>query len=152
MDEKNTSETPALVANELHNAGFNCSQSVFAALAPGLGVDQKTALMISAAFGGGIARSGETCGAVSGALMAIGLKDGFSVPDPAAKERIYKLGQQFMARFAAQHGSTRCRDLLGCDLSTPEGLADAKQRTLFKTQCPLYVQAAAQIASEMLSA
>lgn len=148
--ERKTSDF-VLVADQLHAAGFNCSQAVFGALAPGSGLEQETALKIAAAFGGGIARTGETCGAVTGALLAIGLKDGFSAPDPAAKERIYQLGRQFMARFNELHGSTRCRDLLGCDLSTPEGLAEARERGLFKNQCPLYVKDAVQIASEMLT-
>ena len=151
MTEEKKIEDKVLLADQLHNAGFNCSQSVFAALAPGLGLEQEVALKISAAFGGGIARTGETCGAVTGALMAIGLKDGFAAPDPAAKERIYALGLQLLTRFAALHGSTRCRELLGCDLSTPEGMAEAKELNVFKTQCPLYIKDAVKIASEMLT-
>jgi C_GCAxxG_C_C family probable redox protein len=151
MDEKNMTTDSALMADQLHTAGFNCSQSVFAALAPELGLDQETALKIAAPFGGGISRMGETCGAVTGALMAIGLKEGFSEPDPAAKERIYQIGRQLLARFSELHASTRCRDLLGCDLSTPEGLAKARQRGVFKNQCPVYVKDAVQIASGMLA-
>jgi C_GCAxxG_C_C family probable redox protein len=151
MKIERTTEDIALLADQLHTAGFNCSQSVFAALAPELGLDQETALKIAGPFGGGISRMGETCGAVTGALMALGLKAGFSAPDPAAKERIYLLGHQLMARFSELHSSTLCRDLLGVDLSTPEGLAEAKERGLFKTQCPLYIKDAVQIASEMLA-
>jgi C_GCAxxG_C_C family probable redox protein len=151
MTEEKKIEDKVLLADQLHNAGFNCSQSALAALAPDLGLDQATALKISAAFGGGIARTGATCGAVTGALMAIGLKDGFATPDPAAKDRIYQLGRQFLARFKELHGSTLCCELLGCDLSTPEGMASAKDRDVFKTQCPRYIQDAVQIASEMLA-
>ncbi len=150
-DEKRKTAELVIAADHLHDAGFNCSQAVFAALAPDLGLEQETALKIAAAFGGGISRMGETCGAVTGALMAVGLKDGFAEPGPAAKERVYQLGRQFMARFRELHGSIRCRDLLGCDLSTPEGLAEARQRGLFKNQCPLYVKDAVQIASEMIA-
>jgi C_GCAxxG_C_C family probable redox protein len=137
-------------ANRLHEAGFNCSQSVFATLAPDLGLERETALKIAAPLGGGICRTGEICGAVSGALLAIGLKYGSEVPDPTAKERVYRLGRQFMEHFAERHGSTSCRDLLGCDLSTPEGLNEAREKHLFKTRCPVYIQDAAAAALEML--
>lgn len=59
-------------ALDYHNNGFNCAQSVFAACCEYTGMDEKTALALSAGFGGG-ARSGELCGAVTGAVMAEGL-------------------------------------------------------------------------------
>jgi C_GCAxxG_C_C family probable redox protein len=106
---------------------------------------------IAATLGGGIARTGETCGAVTGALLTIGLKDGSSLPDSAAKERIYQAARQFLDRFTGQHGSTLCRELLGCDLSTPEGMAEARSRNLFKEKCPLFVQDAVVMTSEMFN-
>lgn len=59
-------------ALDYHKSGYNCAQSVFAACCEYTGMDEKTALAISAGFGGG-ARSGELCGAVTGAIMAEGL-------------------------------------------------------------------------------
>ena len=56
-------------ALDYHKNGYNCAQSVFAACCEYTGMDEKTALAISAGFGGG-ARSGELCGAVTGAIIA----------------------------------------------------------------------------------
>ena len=57
-------------ALELHKKGYNCAQAVIAACSDMTGLDEKTALAISAGFGGGL-RSGEVCGAISGAVMAV---------------------------------------------------------------------------------
>lgn len=132
--------------------GYNCSQSVFSALAPGLGLEEGTALRIAAPFGGGMGRMGEVCGAVSGALMAIGLKYGAtSAEDKAAKERAYTLAAQFGALFQERHGSLLCRTLLGADLSTPEGQQSANEQGSFRTICPRLVHDAAEIAAELLA-
>lgn len=56
--------------------GFSCSQSVFSAFAPELGLDREMALRVATAFGGGMGHRGDTCGAVTGAFLAIGLKHG----------------------------------------------------------------------------
>ncbi len=131
--------------------GHSCSQSVLAAFAPEFGLERETALRVAAAFGGGMARAGETCGAVSGALMVIGLRYGqVLVEDRPAKERTYEAGQQFMARFRERHGTLKCRELLGYDLGTPEGHAAVKEQGLFKTLCPQLVYDAAQIVEEIV--
>jgi len=84
--------------------GFNCSQAVLSAWAPDLGLDHETALRVAGAFGGGIARMGQTCGAVSGALMALGLKySQIRANDKQAKEEMYALAGEFMKRFEARH-------------------------------------------------
>ena len=100
----------------------------------------------SAAGWGGL---GGTCGAVTGALMALGLKYGATVADPAAKERTYALTREFIARFEARHGATACADLLGVNIGTPEGQAAAREANLFKTTCPGLVASAAAILEEM---
>lgn len=67
-----------------------------------------------------MAGRGDTCGALSGALMGIGLKyGGTRSDDEEAKERAYSLAQKFMQEFESRHGSVFCRDLLGHDISTP---------------------------------
>jgi len=143
-------ETLKLIANDLHDQGYNCSQSVFAALAVELGLEQEVALKVAAPLGGGIGRTGQTCGAVTGALLALGLVYGNTSPDSAAKDRNYAVAREFMARFTAKNGSLRCRELLGADISTPEGLADARARGRFKAVCGGYVMDAVEIAVEML--
>ncbi len=130
--------------------GYSCSQTVVAAFAPSLGLDRDTALKIASGFGGGMGRLGETCGAVTGAFMILGLKYGSPATDRQAKETIYAVVREFAQRFQTIHGSLLCRDLLGCDLNTPEGLALAQEKKLFSTVCSPYVETAAEILEEML--
>jgi C_GCAxxG_C_C family probable redox protein len=138
-------------ALETFKSRFNCSQSVLSAFCDELGFDRQTALKISAGFGGGIGRSGETCGAVTGAIMAIGLKKGMSSPDPLkANEITYALSAEFLKRFRGSHGSTFCHDLLGCDISNNEVLLEARKKGLFQTVCPRLVQDAVRIVESML--
>jgi C_GCAxxG_C_C family probable redox protein len=121
-------------------SGLNCAQAVLSALAPRLHVTEETALRVAALFGGGMGRQGEVCGAVTGALMALGLRHGTTVAgDAEGKDRNSRIAAELMARFRERHGSLRCLDLLGCDLGTPEGRLAAQERGLFKTVCPALV-------------
>jgi C_GCAxxG_C_C family probable redox protein len=129
--------------------GYSCSQSVLAAFAPEFGLDADAALRVSAAFGGGMGRTGGTCGAVTGALMVLGLRYGPTVVDTMAKELTYAQAREFIARFEARHGATTCADLIGVNISTPEGQAAAREANLFKTTCPGLVASAAAILEEM---
>ncbi len=127
-------------------AGLSCSQAVLSAFAPGLGLDRPTALRLAAAFGGGMARMGQTCGAVSGALMVIGLKHGhIAAEDKATKEKTYALVRQFVDQFRARNTSLLCRDLLGCDIGTPEGMQLFREKGLNTLVCSRLVRDAAEI-------
>ena len=133
-------------------SGFSCSQAILSAFAEQFGLDRDTALRIAAGFGGGMGRMAGTCGAVTGAYMVLGLKFGVTdAADRQAKEALYERVREFSRRFAARHGSTTCRDLLGCDMSTPEGLARVTQEKLPATLCPPFVQSAAEILEELLT-
>ncbi len=131
---------------------FNCSQAVFSTYAPILGLDRETALRVAAAFGGGMGRTGETCGAVSGALMVIGLRYGQSTAeDKDAKEKTYNLAGEFLKRFAARNnGCVKCRELLGCDIGTPEDRQAAREQGLFESLCPKFVRDATEIVEQLL--
>jgi C_GCAxxG_C_C family probable redox protein len=128
---------------------FNCAQSVFVIFAPQLGLDEHQALKIASPLGGGVARRGQVCGAVTGALMALGLAHGADTP--AGKEDAYRLGEEFMQLFEARHATILCRELLDLDISTPEGLQQAREKGLFNSLCPLYVGDAVEIVQEMLA-
>jgi C_GCAxxG_C_C family probable redox protein len=131
--------------------GFTCSQAMLSTYGPQLGLNHELALKVSGAFGGGMARMGETCGAVTGAFMVIGLKHGNArVEDKQAKERAYSLVKEFVDRFKSRNGSIVCRELLGCDISTPEGRDLAEEQNLFATLCPKFVQDAAEIIEQIL--
>jgi C_GCAxxG_C_C family probable redox protein len=132
--------------------GFSCSQAVFSVFAPQWGLDRITALKVASPFGGGMGRLGETCGAVTGALMAIGLKYGQTIgEDRAAKEKSYEMARQFAERFKARNrGCLTCRELLGADISTPEGLQKVREAQAFTIMCPKFVRDAAEIVEELL--
>ncbi|WP_423129321.1 C-GCAxxG-C-C family protein [Gaoshiqia sp. Z1-71] len=123
---------------------LNCSQSVLSAFANDLNLDQETALKIASGFGGGMA-CGETCGAVTGAYMVIGLKHGHSSADPDAKAATKEKIRRFSHLFTQTHGSLVCKELLGINISTPEGNAEAKERDLFQTHCPRFIETACRI-------
>ena len=131
--------------------GFSCSQAVLAALSEPLGLDRERALKISQAFGGGMARMGLTCGAVTGAMLAIGLKYGRTRPeDEEAKEKTYSLVHEFLRQFQDRHGSIVCRELIGVDLSSPEGQKLGAERGVFENLCPKFVAHAVEILEQIL--
>jgi C_GCAxxG_C_C family probable redox protein len=138
-------------AISLFKEGFSCSQAVLAAYAEGLGLPRETALRISQPFGGGIAKSGDWCGAVTGAFLVIGLKYGrVRADDAAAKDHTYALVQEFVKRFKAKHGSARCNDLLGCDIGSPEGQKTIEQHQLHELRCEPLIRDAVAILDAIL--
>ncbi len=131
--------------------GFNCAQSVCATFAEQFGLERKLALKVSGSFGGGIAGTGATCGAVTGALMVIGLKYGKCEPeDDAANQLCREKGEQFLARFTQKHSSLTCRELLGCDLSTEEGKQFHEASQGKEKKCKIFVADAVGILEEIL--
>jgi C_GCAxxG_C_C family probable redox protein len=136
-------KSPSEIALERFDAGYSCAQAVFAALAPRAGVDPDLALRIAAAFGGGMARTAGPCGAATGALMYIGLEQPGAGPEH--KDGAYEAGRAFLSEFAARNGSTVCRELLGCDISTAEGRTQAREGNLFRTRCRDLVRDAVEI-------
>lgn len=126
---------------------FNCAQSVFAACGAANGLDEKSCLIVSGAFGGGMARMGETCGAVTGALMALGVRYGEAMAtDPdQARGPLYDRVSTFVDAFKARHGSITCRELTGCDLRTPEGRAQFSARDLHHSLCRNLVASAVEL-------
>ena len=100
-------------ALDYHKKGYNCAQAVIAACSELTGLDEKTALAISAGFGGGL-RSGEVCGAISGAVMALGMAYPFvDGSDAEAKQKIAELAKQCVAAAAEKYGKVRCSELKG---------------------------------------
>ncbi len=114
------------LAENYFKKGFNCSQALLATFAPEFGLSEEMALKIATQFGGG-ARKGEMCGAVSGALMVLGLKYGHYHENALEeKANAFKIAENFMNRFIEANGTVVCRDLLGYDLSNAEEKAIIK--------------------------
>lgn len=91
------------------------------------------------------------CGAVSGALMVIGLAHGSTRADePARRDHTYSVTKELLNAFTARHGSITCQELLGVNIGTPDGRKTALDHGLFKTRCPLFVRDAAEIAATLV--
>ena len=131
--------------------GFSCTQALLSTYGAEFGLNRETALKVAGAFGGGMAQTAETCGSVTGALMVIGLKYGMTrVEDKQSKFNTYGLAKDFMDKFKSLNGSIVCRELLGYDISTPDGLQAAREKGLFTTLCPKFVKDAAGIVEDIL--
>lgn len=133
--------------------GFSCSQALVSAYGPDFGLEDEYALRISSPFAGGIGNMGETCGAVTGALMVLGLLTGKAgVEDEKTIEEIQRTVKRFIEEFKARNGSVTCRELLGCDISTGRGMTEAQLKGLFHRRCPMFVRDAAEIIEKLLEA
>ncbi len=136
-------------AVSLFKGGCCCSQAVLAAFGPSYSLSQEQCLKIACGFAGGM-HLAETCGAVTGSFMVLGLRhagaDANTITGRAAAKAAVI---EFTKRFEKRHGSVKCRDLLGCDISTPEGMNQAKQKGLIANVCPEVVRDAAEILEEM---
>ncbi len=131
-------------------SGFNCAQSVFMPFAAEGGLDQAAAAKVASSFGAGMARLQETCGAVTGGFMAIGLRHGFSrADDQTARDIVLRQSKELAARFKEKFGTLKCGDLLGCDLNTDEGQALHKERNDRELICLQCVKFAASVVEEM---
>lgn len=129
--------------------GVDCSQAVFGEFAPQLGMDRETALKVSANFGGGM-WEGETCGAVVGALMAIGLKYGQGDDcDPEKKNEMLGKAGAFRAKFSEKYGSCICKDILGYKI--PEDMEKIMEENKFGNVCCHVVVDACAICAEILN-
>lgn len=138
------------LAVERFGSGFNCSQAVVGSYCEELGVDCETAFKMATGFGGGM-RMGETCGAVTGAFMVLGLKYGnAAAEDKEAKALAYEKVMEFADRFKGRNGSVVCKELLGCDISRAEGRKRADENGLYRSVCPKMVGEAVEILEEML--
>lgn len=137
-------------AMESYAGGIDCSQVVFEYGAEILGLDREIALRVASAFGGGMFR-GETCGCVTGALMAIGYAFGQYKPgDEASKQKMMEKKKEFEEEFIACHGSLICREILGYDISKPEELQKAMEEGLMMSLCPKLACTACDILDEIL--
>jgi len=132
-------------------SGFTCSSAVFSAFSDELGLDGKTAKKIACGFGAGISKSGNICGAVSGAIMVIGLRYGKTrVGDDATTDQTRLLVSEFLEEFTRRHGSVNCTELLGYNLGNAGEFQKAREKRLFVTKCPELVRDAAAILEEIL--
>ena len=102
---------------------YNCCESVLLALSKYLGVESDLIPKIATGVGAGFSLNGLTCGAISGAAMAIGIKYGRKSNEEnpqAAWSRVDK----FIEAFKDRWGAVTCRELTRLDVKTPEGMKE----------------------------
>lgn len=131
--------------------GYDCSQVVLAHYAEKLGLSEETANKVAACFGGGMMQA-DTCGAFTGALMAIGLKYGHydEATLLAQKDVLMAKTAEFKKLFFEKFESCNCKDLLGYDVSVPEQLQEAITSGRMITFCPTVVTAVIECLDKVL--
>lgn len=126
--------------------GFNCAQSVLLTMQEYYGIPRSTLIpKIATAFGGGIGRCGSLCGALTGAIISIGLKHGTNKPILKEKENAYKLAQKIYEQFEEACGSLFCKGLIGYDLTKPEELERARKSNVHDKKCSKFVKKTVEI-------
>ena len=140
-------------ATRYYADAFTCSQAVFAAFGKDMGLTEDQCLKIGGAFGGGMARQQLTCGAVTGAMMVIGLIYGKGLGDDVSQKEItYEKANELFAEFQRKNGSLNCRTLLkGLNLNDPEELKKIQELGLFQTSCVKYIQDVVEIVEQMMN-
>ena len=113
-------EQAAQRSRELFESGYYCAESVLLAIAEGQGLQSNSLPRIATGFCSGLARTCGMCGAVSGAIMGLGLVTGRTAPTEPVTQN-YALVRKLLDTFDARFGTTNCQALLGCDLGTAEG-------------------------------
>ena len=141
-------EAPAF-ARERFLSHWNCTQAVLEALGPTAGLTPEAVTRVTTPFAAGM-WSGLTCGAVTGAMMALGMRYGRD-SDGASPEAVKLRVRQLVAAMKGEFGNLDCSALLGTDMATDAGIQEAAGKGLFKSKCPLLVEAAARAALKLMS-
>jgi C_GCAxxG_C_C family probable redox protein len=135
---------------DLLAVGLNCSQAVLTVFGEPYGLDSQLALMVGRPLGGGMGHMGRTCGAVSAAVIVLGLARD-DLEEKEARKVTFDAVQELFLRFQAVHGTTDCKDLLGEDMSTEEGIKRIREQELVKKLCPAFVRDASAILEGLLT-
>ena len=138
------------LAHEYHMKGYNCSQSLLAAFSDVTGLSETESLSVSGCFGRG-AGSGELCGAISGAVMTLGLVTPVDTTDPVgSKKRTMALSKELQKRFSEKFGALRCKELLK-NKFTPDETTPAAHHMGLTGHCDIMIVTAVELVEEMLA-
>jgi C_GCAxxG_C_C family probable redox protein len=131
--------------------GASCSQAILTSFAERYGLNRELAFKLGSGFSGGMGRQGQTCGAVTGGVMVLGLAyGGISEDDIEGRSSASEKTAEFIQKFKDINGTTECNGLIDYDLSDLEQRKEASEKGVFKEVCPLFVESAAQILQEMI--
>ncbi len=130
---------------------FLCSESCLMALAKAQDIESSLIPRIATGFGAGIGRSGETCGAVTGAVLGLGIKYGRDKVEPIKDRRPYWYATKFLERFRHEYGELTCPALLELDIAKPADYDEYNRRNLWVHKCTKYILGATGIAWDILN-
>jgi C_GCAxxG_C_C family probable redox protein len=134
----------------LWDSGLYCAESVLLAYAEGTGIASDWIPRIATGFCGGVSDTGGMCGAVSGAIMVIGLAAGRNTPGESP-EKAYALTRQLLESFEREFSSSNCRVLTGgCDFTTVEGQRAYAENQVAR-RCRGYIEGATRIALQIIA-
>lgn len=138
-------------AAERFRNGYNCAQSVLLTMFEYWKGDSELVPKIATGFGGGIGYCGSVCGALSGGVMALGIKCGTNEPSLEKRLKTYKLAQKLYRLFEKNHGSVLCRQLIGYDLTNSKELEKARKANVFDEKCVNFVRKTIESILELTS-
>ncbi len=136
----------ATQAVEVFKQGYNCAQAVFATWAVEQGMERDAAIKLATGFGAGMGRAQHVCGALSGAILALGQKYGRNPgEEKSAQDRSYAKVRELLTGFEEEHGSVNCRELLdGINLLEASGQERFRAEGLSE-RCHNYIASAARL-------
>ena len=133
------------------DSGLNCAQSVLSSFSGPLNFSEDFALDLSSGFGSGMGKLQQSCGAVTGAYMVLGIHCSQRQKDRIlAKEDAAKMIQQFEQRFKMLHGTTLCKELIPVDLNTEKGQKAFAEYNMKENVCMKCVKNATDIVNEFI--
>ena len=139
------------LAGDLFLEGFNCAQAVAVAFCDVTGLEKnQTAKMVSA-FGGGMGRLREVCGAVSGMFFVLGTLYGYDNSDADSKKKeLYQQVQALAEQFKQENGSIICREILKNPPSDPNP-SPRTAEYYAKRPCARMVMTAAKLMDDFIA-
>ena len=130
--------------------GFLCSESVLLAVSNFLKIKSELIPKIATGFGAGIGGRGEVCGAISGGVIALGIKFGRNTPIKQ-KTKPYWFAFELLKRFEKEFNHITCLELTGCDLTTEAGRKRYANEKMWETKCRQYIETATAIVFDIIS-
>ncbi|MEI7833603.1 MAG: C-GCAxxG-C-C family protein [bacterium] len=139
-------------AVDLFDERYACGEAILMAYGPDYGLDRDLAQRLALPLAGGMGHLAKTCGAVTGAMLVLGLNTRATTPDEM-ELRVQTLGavQQLVAEFTKLHGTLDCSALLGVDISTSEGYAEFAGSDLINTHCASFVKEVTEIIERIMA-
>jgi C_GCAxxG_C_C family probable redox protein len=131
---------------------YACGEAILMAYGPSCGLDRELGQRLALPLAGGMGHLAKTCGAVTGAMLVLGLHAKATEPgEMEARVKTLTAVQQLVAEFTTRHGTMDCAALLGVDISTSDGFAAFANSDLIDTHCGRFVKDAAEILEQILA-